>query len=198
MGSYIALEGIEGAGKSTVAAAIVTRLRSGGHRVLQVREPGGTAAGEAIRSVLLHGSELEPWTEALLFAAQRAQLAAEVIRPALESGIWVVSDRTAFSSLAYQGVARGLGLEQVHGINDLALGGLWPARVILLELEPAIGLARQHDADRIGREGVLFQQAVGEAFASLARNDDRFVRIAADRPLEVVEEEAWLSIEDLL
>src|SRR5690606_3007416 len=106
-GRYIALEGVEGAGKSTVALRLADRLQASGRDAVPVREPGGTAVGETIRILLLDGEEaLAPWTEAMLFAAARAQLAHEVIAPALASGQWVVSDRTVYSSLAYQGVGR--------------------------------------------------------------------------------------------
>ena len=115
---YLAIEGIDGAGKTTVAAEVAGRLRDTGHDVITVREPGGTATGEEIRSVLLDPEgRMVAWTEALLFAAGRAQLAAETIRPALEAGKTVVSDRSVYSSLAYQGGARGLGFDLVRSVN---------------------------------------------------------------------------------
>ena len=110
-GRYIAFEGIDGAGKSTVAQAVADRLRSDDRTVVTVREPGATAVGEAIREILLHShDDLVPWSEALLFAAARAQLAAQTVGPLLEAGAWVLSDRSVYSSLAYQGGARGLGV----------------------------------------------------------------------------------------
>lgn len=186
-GRYIALEGIEGSGKSTVAAGLAGHLRSRGVDVIAVREPGGTRTGEGIRSLLLHGDHLEPWTEALLFAAQRAQLAAEVVRPALAAGTWVVSDRTVYSSLAYQGGARGLGIAEVRAVNAAGLLGTWPELVVLLEVDPGTGLSRQAVADRIGAEGLEFQERVALAFSDLARAEpDVFRTVDADRGLEEV------------
>lgn len=186
-GHYIALEGIEGAGKSTVARLLADHLRNSGHEVVIVREPGGTSVGEGIRDVLLHGDHLEPWTEALLFAAQRAQLAAEVVRPALTEGKWVISDRTVYSSLAYQGGGRGLGVETVRVVNGAGLLGSWPEMVILLELEPAVGLSRQEVPDRIGAEGLEFQRKVADTFAMLANIEpDVFCIVPANGPLDDV------------
>ncbi|MEX2133454.1 MAG: dTMP kinase, partial [Acidimicrobiia bacterium] len=107
MGAYIAIEGGDGSGKSTVAMAVDERLKALGYETVMVREPGSTALGEEIRKLLLDGDHMAPWAEALLFAAQRAQLASEVIAPALDAGKWVISDRTYFSSVAYQGAGRG-------------------------------------------------------------------------------------------
>lgn len=186
-GHYIALEGIEGTGKSTVAERLAAHLNSTGRPSIVVREPGGTSVGEGIRELLLHGDHIEPWTEALLFAAQRSQLVAEVVRPALAEGTWVVSDRTVYSSLAYQGGGRRLGVEIVRTVNAAGLLGTWPEIVILLELDPAIGLARQAIADRIGAEGVDFQRRVGETFTALAAMEpDVFRIVPADRALDEV------------
>ena len=186
-GHYIALEGIEGTGKSTVAERLAAHLNSTGRPAIVVREPGGTSVGEGIRELLLHGDHIEPWTEALLFAAQRSQLVAEVVRPALAEGTWVVSDRTVYSSLAYQGGGRRLGVETVRTVNAAGLLGTWPEIVILLELDPAIGLARQAIADRIGAEGVDFQRRVGETFTALAAMEpDVFRIVPADRALDEV------------
>ena len=186
-GHYIALEGIEGTGMSTVVERLAAHLNSTGRPSIVVREPGGTSVGEGIRELLLHGDHIEPWTEALLFAAQRSQLVAEVVRPALAEGTWVVSDRTVYSSLAYQGGGRRLGVETVRTVNAAGLLGTWPEIVILLELDPAIGLARQAIADRIGAEGVDFQRKVGETFTALAAMEpDVFRIVPADRALEEV------------
>jgi len=194
---YIALEGIEGTGKSTVALRLAEHLRAGGRQVIVVREPGGTPPGEGIRDLLLHGDDLEPWTEALLFAAQRAQLAAEVVRPALAAGTWVISDRTVYSSLAYQGGGRGLGVEQVRAVNAAGLLGTWPEMVVLLEIDPATGLSRQRVADRIGAEGIRFQQRVADTFAALAKAEpDIFRSVTADRPLEEVAASVIALVED--
>ena len=159
MNRYIALEGIEGAGKTTVQTALRERLEAAGHEVVGVREPGGTRLGVRLRRILLYGEELEPWTEALLFAADRAHLVSSTIRPALERGAWVISDRSVYSSLAYQGAGRGLGLDAVRSVNESGLSGLWPGLVVLLRVEPGTGLSRQVEADskgiRVIRQEVL-------------------------------------------
>lgn len=185
-GHYVAFEGIEGAGKSTVARHVAERLSDRGVDVVLVREPGGTEVGEGIRRLLLDAPvAMGPWTEALLFAAARAQLAAEVVAPALERGAWVLSDRTVYSSLAYQGGARRLGVETVRAVNEAGLDGVWPDLVVLLRLDPAEGLARQDGADRIGSEDLAFHGAVADAFAALGRREpDRFVVVDADQGIE--------------
>ncbi len=196
-GRYVAFEGVEGAGKSTVAARIAERIEAGGDPVAVVREPGGTAAGERIREVLLDPlSDIRPWTEALLFAAARAQLVRDVVRPALGRGAWVISDRSVYSSLAYQGAGRGLGVELVRSVNDAGLEGLWPDLVVLLRLDPTLGLDRQQVPDRIGAEGVEFQRAVSAAFDTLAAEEpERFIVVDATRPLAEIVEDSWASIQ---
>ncbi len=193
---YVAFEGIEGAGKSTVAQCVGERLESDGRTVVRVREPGGTVVGERIRAILLgHDLEPDPWTEALLFAAARAQLAAEVVGPALAEGAWVLSDRSVYSSLAYQGAGRGLGIDAVRNVNEPGLQGVWPSRVILLAIDPAEGLRRQEVGDRIGDEGVEFQQRVADGFAAAAALEpDRFTIIDGGGPLEDVVDEAYREI----
>lgn len=185
MGKYIALEGGDGSGKSTVVAALAERLRDAGEEVIVVREPGGTALGEAIRGLLLDSERLDPWAEVFLFAAQRAELAREVVAPALAAGRWVVSDRSYYSSIAYQGRARGLGEDEVRRINELGLGGVVPDRVFVLDLEPAAALGRQERPDRIGGQGVEFQERVREAYHDLARAEPaRVTLLEATRPVE--------------
>lgn len=187
MTRYVAIEGVDGAGKTTVAGEVADRLRGRGENVTLVREPGGTAVGEQIRALLLDGDDMAPWTEALLFAAQRAQLAAEVIRPALDKGEWVVSDRTYYSSLTYQGAARGLGIDQVRAVNEAGLGGVVPDLVVVLWLDPDAALARQDRVDRIGGEGGGFQAQVAEAYRRLAEADpDRVSLVDASRTLDAV------------
>lgn len=176
LSEYLALEGGDGTGKSTVAEGLASRLEAVGHEVVMVREPGGTELGEVVRGLVLDSDSVAPWAEVMLFAAQRAQLAEEVIRPAMARGAWVVSDRTYYSSIAYQGRARGLGEDLVRQINETALRGTVPDRVFVLDVDPALALERQHRPDRIGREGVDFQVAVREAFRDLARTEpDRVV-----------------------
>jgi len=188
--AYLGIEGVDGAGKSTVCVELATRLRETGATVTVVREPGGTATGEAIRSLLLHGEDMAPWTEALLFAAQRAQLVAEVVAPALARGEYVISDRTYYSSLAYQGGARGLGVEPVRDVNEAGLDGVVPDLVVVLWLDPANALARQDGLDRIGGVGTGFQVRVSEVYRRLAAEDPERVRLVdASRPVsEVVDD----------
>lgn len=187
---YLAIEGVDGAGKSTVAAAVAAELRSRGREVVEVREPGGTEIGEQIRTLLLHGDDMAPWTEALLFAAQRAQLAASVVRPALDRGAVVLSDRTYYSSLAYQGGARGLGVDEVRAVNEAGLAGTVPDLVAVLWLDPHVALDRQEGIDRIGGNGNDFQAAVAGTYRDLAESDpDRVVLIDADRPVSDIVED---------
>ncbi len=189
---YIAFEGIEGAGKSTVAREVARHLADSGREVVAVREPGGTDLGERVREILLgDGEPPAPLAEAALFAASRAQLIHTVVRPALEAGRWVIADRSAYSSLAYQGIGRGLGLEKIRTLNDIAIGGLWPGRVVLLRLGTAEGLARQAVDDRIGSEELPFHDAVANGFDALAGAEpDRFLVVDASQPVADVVIEA--------
>ena len=166
---YIALEGIDGSGKSTVASALAARLEGQGETVVTVREPGGTPMGEVVRQLLLDSDRLDDRAEALLFAAQRAVLAGDVITPALDNGHWVISDRTYYSSIAYQGRARELGEDWVRELNEWAVRGVVPDLVVVLDVDPEEGLRRQHRADRIGKEGVDFQSRVRSAYMELGR-----------------------------
>jgi dTMP kinase len=185
---YAAFEGVDGAGKTTVAGRVAQRLAGCGFDVVAVREPGGTPVGEGIRGILLgRGGVMADWTEALLFAAARAQLAAEVVGPALAAGRVVVSDRSVYSSLAYQGGARGLGIEAVRRVNEAGLAGVWPELVVLLRLDPGRGLAREDEADRISVQGLELQAGVAAAYDRLAADEpDRFVVIDAAADLETV------------
>jgi dTMP kinase len=176
-GLLISIEGIDGCGKSTQAALLCERLAALGLPVgpadapaSVVREPGGTAAGEQIRRVLLHGpDQLSPWTEALLYAAARAELVAHVVRPALAAGRVLVLDRYLDSSLAYQGCARGLGIDAVLAVNSAAVGDAFPDRTVVLEIAPKTAQERATEApDRIEREGLAFQRAVADGFAAVA------------------------------
>jgi dTMP kinase len=184
-GRLIAFEGVEGAGKSTQLELLRQALEGRDREVVVTREPGGTAAGERVRALLLDPEvELDPRAEALLFAAARAELVAEVIRPALERGAVVLSDRYLDSSLAYQGGARGLGRGPVEAVNRFATGGLLPDLVVLLDLDPADGLARRaRDPDRIEAQDIDFHRRVREAFRDLAAADPgRFAVIDATAP----------------
>ena len=191
---FIVFEGGEGAGKSTIAAAIAKRLRARGDEVVLTREPGGTAAGEKVRA-LLH-EPLTPWAEAFAFLAARAQIVHEVIRPALERGATVLCDRFSASTLAYQGYARGLDLETLRKANDAATGGLEPDLVLWLDVQPEDGLARklgESEAIVTGLENLDFHRKVRLAYAGLmaAAPAGAWVRIDASRPAAAVEDDAW-------
>lgn len=188
MTRYAAIEGIDGAGKSTVAAGVAAALEVRGLEVVRVREPGGTLAGEAIREILLGStSELADWTEALLFAAARSQLAASIIAPALAAGSIVVSDRSVYSSLAYQGAGRGLDLDAVRRVNEAGLGEVWPDTVVLLRLDPVRGLAREDEADRISLAGAELHRRVAAAYDDLAAAEpERFVVIDGSMTIDAV------------
>jgi dTMP kinase len=185
-GVLITLEGCDGCGKSTQAALLCERLDACGLPVgpssapgTVIREPGGTAAGEAVRDVLLHGPQaLAPWTEALLYAAARAELVERVLLPELDAGRVLVLDRFVDSSLAYQGFARGLGIDAVLAVNAPGLRGLLPDLTIVLDVDPVVGLARAGAAlDRIEAEGLDLQQRVAAGFAVVARRFPERVRL---------------------
>lgn len=168
-GLFIVLEGGEGAGKSTQTQLLAERLRACGRDVVTTREPGATATGAAIRALLLDpASDVDPWAEVLLYAADRAQHVAEVVRPALARGSDVVCDRHLWSSLAYQGAGRGLGVDAVRTANAVAVGDLVADVTVLLDIDPAAGLGRSGGDDRIERAGTAFHVAVRKAFLALA------------------------------
>jgi dTMP kinase len=166
---FITFEGLDGAGKSTQAELLRAALAAEGRDVVLTREPGGTELGEKIRALLLDGDAVSPWAEASLFAAARAELVERVIRPALERGADVVCDRYIDSSLAYQGIARGLGVDRVLELNLQATRGLLPDRTVLLLVDPAVSAGRAGTTDRIEREGEGFRARVDEAYRELAR-----------------------------
>jgi dTMP kinase len=190
---FVTFEGLDGSGKTTQAELLRARLEADGEEVVSTREPGGTALGEHIRQLVLHGGHVTPWAEALIYAAARAQHVDEVIRPALERGAVVICDRYVDSSVAYQGVARGLGLERVLELNLAAVGGLLPIRTFLLLLDPAGVSARlRREHDRLEREGDDFHARVDEGYRELAdRFPERIVVLDATRPPETIAEEVY-------
>jgi dTMP kinase len=205
-GRFITLEGGEGAGKSTQVRRVAAALRGRGLEVVETREPGGSAGAEAIRALLLEGGE-ERWTleaEALLFAAARADHVARTIRPALERGAWVLCDRFVDSSLAYQGIAGGLGAEAVRRLHEIGSGGFLPDRTLLLELPPEAVAERlrvrdAEGSDRIGARSGDFHDKVACAFAALAGEEPaRFRRVSASGAPEAVTARLLAALEDLL
>jgi dTMP kinase len=173
-GRFVVLEGGDGSGKSTQVALLVERLRERGDDVVATFEPGATPAGAAIRAVLLGGeARVDPVAETLLMAADRAQHVSEVIRPALDRGAWVVSDRHVPSTLAYQGVVRGVGVDVVDRVNRFATDGVEPDLVVLLDVDDGTAAVRRaggdrDPADRMEREAAEFHSAVRAAYRSLA------------------------------
>jgi dTMP kinase len=181
-GILITFEGIEGSGKSTQLARLAGRLTSRGHAVEVVREPGGTALGEALRSILLSYEEeaIEPRAELLLYLASRAQLVARVVRPALQAGRIVLADRFGDASVAYQGGGRALGIRRVGSLVRFATRGLRPARTYLIDLPVETSLARvrsRGSLDRLEREQIAFHAAVRGAYLEIARSEPERVRV---------------------
>lgn len=169
---FISFEGVDGSGKSTQVALLASALRGQDREVLEIREPGGTPAAEQVRKVLADpGIPLDPVAELMLFLAARADLVGAVLRPALDSGTWVVSDRYADSTEAYQGHARGLGPDRVRELNRAATGGLMPDLTILLEVDPGLALDRAVDGGRFEAEGEEFQRRVRDAYREIAERD---------------------------
>lgn len=203
-GRFITLEGGEGVGKSTQVKALAEALRARGLDVVTTREPGGSPGAEAIRGLLLDGPD-EGWgpeAEALLFAAARTDHLDKVIRPALATGKWVLSDRFVDSSLAYQGVAGGLGLEAVRAINAFGIGDRFPDRTLVLVSEEGADRARARDgegSDRIGRRSAAYHQAVAQGFRTIAAAEPDRVRLidASGAPQDVTAR-LLAAIEDLL
>ena len=191
-GCFVALEGVEGVGKSTQAALLSGWLTNQGVSHVRVREPGGTPLGEAVRAVLLESPDdgVPPESELMLILAARASLVQCVVRPALEKGHVVVSDRFDLSTLAYQGWGRGLNMEWVRRLNDFATGGLRPDLYLLFDLPTEEGLARQEASgkvhDRIEREGSAFLERVRQGFATLAGADERVRVVRASGSAEQV------------
>ncbi|OZG64747.1 dTMP kinase [Bifidobacterium eulemuris] len=198
-GLFISMEGIDGVGKSTQVERLRAFAESLGREVVVTREPGGTALGVAIRRMLLHGvdgaaADISPRAEALLFAADRAQHVAEVIRPALDRGAVVITDRYLDSSLAYQAGGRELTAEEIRSLSMWATCELLPARTYLLDMDPAASHARlRHDEDRMESAGDGFQARTRQAFLDLAAAEpNRFRVVDAGRSID----EVWAAIRE--
>jgi dTMP kinase len=188
-GRFISFEGGEGTGKSTQVRLLCARLRKAGLSVVQTREPGGTPGAEAIRALLVtgDGDKWDPTTEALLHVAARRNHVETLIKPSLDKGAWVVSDRFADSTMAYQGCAQGLGREKVSELGNLAVGGFKPDLTIILDLDPKRGLARSQDRhasmkgrpveDRYERMGAAFHKKLRKAFLDIAKREPKRCRI---------------------
>jgi dTMP kinase len=201
-GRLITIEGLDGAGKSTLATALQAELvRARPVRLL--REPGGVVLSERIRKLVKDpGLRCDPRTEALLYAAARAQLVDELLVPLLAEGTWVLLDRFVDSSLAYQGAGRGLGIREIATLNAFATGGLRPDRTLLLRLDPAVGRARQlgrgTSPDRLEREAEPFFSAIAAAYDELAAGEpDRIRVLDANAPPEGVLSQALAALADL-
>lgn len=208
-GLFISFEGGEGCGKSTQASLLKTSIENAGHKVILTREPGGTWLGEQVRHLIKDQSDDVPCAraETLLFLAARAQLVEKVILPALENGIWVVSDRFSDSTLAYQGYGRGLDLNELTKANEFACSSVKPDITLLLdvEIEESVNrrLARENalnsSADRIELEGMQFHSRLREGFKALAlKEPERFTVIDANASLSEVQERIWKRLKPLV
>ena len=198
--NYLAFEGIDGSGKSSLIRSLSEILTSQHIDNKIVREPGGTKVGEGIRELLLsHEYDVDALTEALLFCSQRSQLVTEIIKPEINKGTKILSDRSAYSSVAYQGVGRGLGYETIYQLNDIAVNSYWPEKVVLLDIDPTISLSRQRVADRIGSDKVDFFKKVREGYLRLAEEfENNFLIINAEEDLSDNLQKIcmWLKVEN--
>ena len=206
-GLFITFEGGEGCGKSTQIAALKARLEAVGKTVVQTREPGGTALGESVRSLLQHddaGQGMSPEAELLLFAASRAQHVRELVAPAIAQGKIVLCDRFLDSTTVYQGVARAIDSKKVKMINQFAIGDTMPDLTILIDLPPEIGLARVHarsdgQLDRMEKEAIEFFQAVRKGYLDLAKSEpERFLVLDGSQSVEELETQIWQRVGETL
>ncbi len=220
MGIFVVFEGGEGSGKTTQCEALRRRACSAGLAVTSVREPGGTSTAERVRQIIIHGDRIEPLAELFLFSAARASLMASVVRPALERGETVISDRYAYSTLAYQGYGRRIDLETVRHFNAVATQGLVPELVILLDLPPECGLQRLSrpsvnqqlgldlspeserptgPLDSIEQERREFHRRVREGYLELARSDpERWLVLDASAPAAKLSDLVWDRVSELI
>ena len=197
---FITFEGLDGSGKSTQTELLAEAIRGTGREVVTTREPGGTPLGEHVRELLLNGDGISPWAEAALFASARAELVERVIGPGLERGAVVICDRYLDSSLAYQGVARGLGVDRVLQLNLPAIGGRLPDRTFLLQIDPAEAAQRVGgDRDRIEQEDEQFRRQVDAAYRELAGTfPQRIETVDASRPPAEIAKEIFGRVRESL
>ena len=201
---FITIEGPEGSGKSSVAKKVAERLEKEGYEVVMTREPGGTPIAEQIRNVILDkaNTKMDGMTEALLYAASRRQHLVEKVWPLSKEGKIVISDRFLDSSLAYQGGARGLGIDKILALNMYATDGYFPDLTLLFDVAPEVGLARiaanaQREVNRLDLEKIEFHQQVRQTFLDLAKRfPDRFVIIDASQPFEKVIEDTYKVVKE--
>ncbi|CCI61228.1 dTMP kinase [Staphylococcus equorum subsp. equorum Mu2] len=202
MSAFITFEGPEGSGKTTVIQQVSERLETE-YDVVLTREPGGVKTGEQIREVLLEGDDMDERTEALLFAASRREHLVGKVIPSLDEGKIVLCDRYIDSSLAYQGYARGIGIEEVKSINKFAINGLYPDRTIYLDVSVEVGRDRiqknQRNQNRLDQEDVIFHEKVVEGYKKIIHNESkRFIVIDANRSIEEVVNATYESINKYL
>jgi dTMP kinase len=200
-GLFLCLEGGEGAGKSTQAALLVDWLESLGHPVLLTREPGGTEVGKILRGIVLDNAtgELSPRTEALIYAADKAEHVDRVVLPALDDGTVVLTDRYVDSTLAYQGAGREIGIAELEAVARWATSELRPNLTIVLDIDPAVGLARFEGADRIEAEPLEFHQRVRQHFLDLAAVDPvHYLVVDASRPADDIHHQVRAAVEPWL
>ena len=200
---FISFEGVEGAGKTTQIARLAAQLRESGRRnILTTREPGDGPLGSELRRLALHppmGMAVEPRAELLIMMADRAQHVGQVLRPHLESGGIVLCDRYADSSAAYQGFGRGLDLAEIALLNAYATNGLTPDLTFLLDLDPAVGLARQKERSVMEEEALPFHQRIRAGFLALAEAEPARWRVLdSSRSPDVVQEEIWAIVQERL
>ena len=213
MSRLISIEGGDGAGKTTQAALLVERLRLAGKDAVLVREPGGTPLGERLRPLIKGEAPASPMAELLMFEAARAELVQEVIQPALDAGTIVITDRFYDSTIAYQGFGRGMDMEMIKNLNQIATGGLKPHITLLLDIDPADALARvgsqpggqtdgridRPDQQRFEEQPLEFHERVAEGYRTLASEEpSRWFVIDASRPVEQVAERVWNVVGSVL
>ena len=203
---FVTIEGPEGSGKSSVTKEVVALLEKEGYEVVLTREPGGTPIAEQIRNVILdkENTKMDSMTEALLYAASRRQHLVEKVWPLSKAGKIIISDRFLDSSLAYQGGARGLGIDKILELNQYATDGYYPELTLLFDVDPRIGLARiaankGREVNRLDLEKIDFHDSVRQTFLDLAKRfPDRYVVLDASKPFEEVVKDAYKAVKDKL